>query len=330
MEVYTDLAGASCIKPIDISELELFSDSSCALHWLKSSECELNKMQKVSVFVLNRIASIRRLCDVHSVKFSFISGKDNPADCVTRCLSPKLLAKSCFISGPKLSLQESDFVTVTIPCPEFCVSSNSVSDVVFSEPVVDSSKFSSFRRLVLLYRRVIMCARKWRLKAGLSVEKDTNCFAEAANLIIRSEQHKHFKDVFSYFRIKDPRLVDIPPLVSQFNIFKDSFGILRIKSKFKKWFGNNHSFPILLPSKSYLTNLIIMDVHIQLQHGSFYSVLSELRKKYFIPKNFSVVKNVVKQCLPCRRFNSRTIKLNQSCYKEFRYDPIYSIFLYFC
>ena len=64
-----------------------------------------------------------------------------------------------------------------------------------------------------------------------------------------------------------------------------------------------------------------MDLHEQMSHSGCYSLLTELRKRFWIPHFFSVVKKVLKTCVPCRRFKERTIKLNQSHYKEFRIDP---------
>ena len=135
------------------------------------------------------------------------------------------------------------------------------------------------------------------------------------------DQKRNFPDIVSYFEGKTNVLKDIPPLVNQFNIFQDPCGILRVKSKFKKWFGHENQFPILLAPKSHLTMLIIIDCHIKLGHGGCYSVLAEIRKHYFIPKHFSVIKGALKQCVSCRRFNSRSVKLNQNCYRDFRAHP---------
>ena len=80
-------------------------------------------------------------------------------------------------------------------------------------------------------------------------------------------------------------------------------------------------FPILLYRDSTLTKLIIMDLHIQYSHSGKYFILREMKKVYFCPKIFSKVKNVLQACLICRRLNRRTIKLNQSPYRDFRVNP---------
>ena len=87
LDVYRDLAGSSCVKPIDIVELCVYSDSLVSLSWLNSYSSEMSKMQKRTVFVMNRIHRIVRLCEEHSIQYSFISGVENPVDVVTRCFS---------------------------------------------------------------------------------------------------------------------------------------------------------------------------------------------------------------------------------------------------
>ncbi|XP_064093033.1 uncharacterized protein LOC135205806 [Macrobrachium nipponense] len=106
---------------------------------------------------------------------------------------------------------------------------------------------------------------------------------------------------------------------------KESF---RVKSKFKKWHVNsNQGFPILLSKNSALTNIIVNDIHVQLAHSGCYAVLSELRKSFYIPCHFSVVKKCLKKTMcHCKRFNARTIKLNQSQYREFRSNPPHTPF----
>ena len=91
--------------------------------------------------------------------------------------------------------------------------------------------------------------------------------------------------------------------------------------KFKKWHSTSQNFPILLSSTSDLTRIIVLDCHLQLAHSGIYSVLSELRKQFYIPKHFSTVKKYLRKCVHCRRFNARTIKLNQSQYRDFRANP---------
>ena len=39
------------------------------------------------------------------------------------------------------------------------------------------------------------------------------------------------------------------------------------------------------------------------------------------PSYFSLVKNTIKSCIQCKRFNARSVKLNQNAYRDFRANP---------
>ena len=145
-------------------------------------------MQKCSVFVLNRLQSIQQRCQKFPVQFGFITGKNNPTDCVARCISYKQLLRSTFLVGPDLSnmLSEdnlgSKVTKVAIPNPQMMPVVNLVpsegsersdvfhcgSDVPLTSCSVsaessgfllDPSHFSSFRRLVSLHRSFNLCSK---------------------------------------------------------------------------------------------------------------------------------------------------------------------------
>ena len=326
LDTYEDLAGPSCIKPINVQKIILFSDSLCSLHWLHSSSVKLDKMNKHSIFVQNRIQHIERLCERYPVTFRFISGTDNPADLVTRCISPKQLCSSNYFSGPNLSC---DFPELTFVIPSF-KGESSVETSAFtlgaSEPegLINIEEFSCFRKLVRAYRRVLKCIETWKIKhlSNYIPNSINNYFALAIARLLKHEQHKYFSDILYYFEKGFCPTKEVPSLVFQLNLFLDEQGLIRVKSKFHKWsYGSNDNFPILLPRDSHLTKLIIWDAHIKLFHTGCYAVLAELRKHYYIPKQFSVIKKILKECVHCRRLNCRTVKTNQNCYREFRVDP---------
>ena len=121
-EIYSEISGPQCINPINIKEINLFTDSLCSLHWLKAAAYGFEKMEKRSVFIMNRLRYIQRLCESFPITFLFVSGKVNPADCITRCISYKVLLKTNYISGPNPtdSYNEnysSEDISLTLPNP---------------------------------------------------------------------------------------------------------------------------------------------------------------------------------------------------------------------
>ena len=70
-----------------------------------------------------------------------------------------------------------------------------------------------------------------------------------------------------------------------------------------------------------MLQLIIKDAHEKLYHAGKYIVLSEIRKVYYVPTIYSIVKKLLNQCITCRKLNERPIKLNKSNYRDFRIEP---------
>ncbi|XP_068243395.1 uncharacterized protein [Palaemon carinicauda] len=326
LEIYKDLSGSACLKPLKVNNIYVYTDSLCALHWLNSAALKLDKLNKHSPFVVNRLHNIQRMCETVPIKFSFISGKNNPADIITRCVSYNQLQNSCFFSGPNLSINEVPELSTTIPAfemPTEVQATPSTAQVIeVANNLIDINNYSNFRKLLLIFRRIFLVVHKWKLKAKIACSPVANYFAQAINYLLNNEQRKHYPEVYSYLQHGLNSRKDIPPIITQLNVFLDSQGLLRVKSKFKKWnYGLRGNYPLLLHPDSHLTKLIIWDAHLKLLHSGCYSVLTELRKHYYIPKHFSVVKKALKQCVHCRRFNNRYIKLNQNFYRDFRADP---------
>ena len=111
-------------------------------------------------------------------------------------------------------------------------------------------------------------------------------------------------------------------LVRQLNLFIDKVGLIRVCSKIphNKNYGSNY-FPVLSAKNGVVTQLIVATAHSKLCHGGVYSVLTELRRKFWIPSCFSVVKRVLRSCVHCRRYNGRPLKLNQSPCRDFKLNP---------
>ena len=146
--------------------------------------------------------------------------------------------------------------------------------------------------------------------------------------MIRTDQIFHLSDIIDNFR--NPKCGKIPNLVKQLNIYLDEDAVLRVLGKFKEWRANkNLNHPILLVRNSHLTNLIVNHIHQKCNHAGLYTILSQFRKCFFVPKVYSSVEQVLKSCLVFRRYNARTIKLNQSDNRGFAWEPTWnSVYVY--
>ena len=344
MDVYNELHSESSAVPVDITNLQLYADSLVALSWINKYVNKLDKMQKCSVFVMNRLESISRMCSVNAVTFQFVSGLENPADVITRPISYKQLLKTNFHSGPQnlnseRGPQPDEGICFRVPNPssqsdtaaQLCVEATAVknTDCESLGKILNFHRYSSFQILVRAYRNAIKYVRLLKNKitkvsgncCELNSVTSSNSFVSASINILRAAQRDAFSSVFEYFDNRLP-VKCMPNIVGQLNIFKDENGLLRVRSKFKEWHVNfNREFPILLPNNGPIVQMIVNDCHHRMAHAGCYSVLGQLRNQFHIPRSFATVKKILNECVVCRKQNARTIKLNQSFYRDFRENP---------
>ncbi|XP_066944612.1 uncharacterized protein [Macrobrachium rosenbergii] len=340
VDIYKELSGSENVSPINITKLVVFSDSAVALSWLNSRTNKFDKLRKLNIFVMNRLHRIENLCETVPVTFKFCTGIINPADCTTRSMSYKRLIKSNFFTGPDFiqDVLEDDSMDITIPNPltnVLEVSEGQCEIRTVTEPEMGdlfntAVESSSWLHMISVYKYVLTFINNIKMKLKnklgkydhLEVFSNDEISVKAWQMIVLHDQRQKFPEVFKYFKERNPQIRDIPNIVSQLNLFIDKkSGLLRVKSKFCKWRDNGNEFPILLSKNSELTEEIIRKFHVKLAHSGVYATLSEARKQFWIPCSFSTVKKVLKACVHCRRFNGRTIKLNQSPYREFRVSP---------
>lgn len=350
IDTYDELTGTDNVLPTSINNLILYTDSYIALNWLNSYVVKLDKLKNLSVFTINRLSRVIKLCEKKPITFKFVSGVENPADFVTRAISSKKLRGSNYLSGPKFlynkelneTISNSDLIEVTVPSP-LANQTDIVPEVSINAASVERdpglelydyiiTRYSTFRTVFNAYSGMFRFINK--LKARLIAKneqkfKHLNCIKEDNLLslvtlyIIRCDQQIHFSEMFRYFNRKKVPLKEIPELVKRLNVYPDKDNILRVNSKFskKKRYWQTLYFPILLSYDSVLAKLMIRDLHIKLAHVGRYTIMAEFRKMFWLPKLFSFVKNVLTECFICNRFNHRAVRLNQNAYRNFRVNP---------
>jgi len=328
-DIREQLSGEKLLNPIVVSELQVYCDSMVALSWLDGITNKLDKSQnKLSVIVRNRLSKIIKLCEAMPVTFLYITGEENPADKVTRAISKKLLDKSKYYTGPDFLKADStlpNVCKVTIPCPRFVFNHSAIRvNAEREEPIhlIPLSRYSSFAKYVGVLGVVIKFVNKLKCKvrnvqSGIS---DSEYMKLARSHLIVVDQRLHFPDAVKVLSTDNCKISDLPNIVKQLGVYLDAAGILRVRGKFGKTLPDYES-PVLLSKCSELANLIIGDIHVGMSHSGKYAVLAELRKYFYIPKCFSKVKMVLKNCTHCRRFNSKTVQLNQSDYRLNRLAP---------
>ena len=106
------------------------------------------------------------------------------------------------------------------------------------------------------------------------------------------------------------------------NLFDDKAGLLRLKGRFaNSKLRYEQQYPALLRSDSHFTKLIIWDAHEATMHHGVESTLARIRSRYWIIKGRKTVKNVLRMCAVCKRYQGRPLRSPASPdLPEFRVD----------
>ncbi|GFX08510.1 integrase catalytic domain-containing protein [Trichonephila clavipes] len=88
----------------------------------------------------------------------------------------------------------------------------------------------------------------------------------------------------------------------------DDEGILRVKTKIlNRDDERSFLYPILLPEKCELTKLLIRDVHKKNCHAGIQMMQCLLRERYWIIRARKAIKNVLYNCIFCKRFKVKSL-----------------------
>ena len=137
-----------------------------------------------------------------------------------------------------------------------------------------------------------------------SAELPVHVLEKAEYLLIHEEQHHYYADELNKLAIE---LNHTKPAIKQSSsIYKlDPFireGLLRVGGRLSRSslpYSAKHQ--ILIPHKSPLAKLILHDIHSQVGHQGKNSMTAELRKRFWIPKLGTAIRNVTSRCVLCRK-----------------------------
>ncbi|XP_055615231.1 uncharacterized protein LOC129761531 [Toxorhynchites rutilus septentrionalis] len=99
---------------------------------------------------------------------------------------------------------------------------------------------------------------------------------------------------------KDSALYKLSPIF-------DREGVLRMHGRIDacEFASNDTKHPILLPKSHHVTELIVLDVHLQYCHLNHQTVLNEIRQRYYVPRLRTVYRRIRNRCQLCRIRNAK-------------------------
>lgn len=288
----------ACHNRIHINRILAFSDSTVALCWAHSSP------HRWDTFVGNRVAKIQS--ELLPQNLYHVPGKDNPADCLSRGLTPaQILDHSLWFRGPSWtqSLPEewpvSPFNPSTVSEPPEQKKHTLVTAAPreLSPILLLSNRLSSWSKLlrcvVYVCRFVkILPPREYIVAADLD---------KAELIVLRELQRNYFSTEFNSLKSNKPcsrALQVLKPFLQD--------GLIRVGGRLSQ---SNLAFeqkhPVVLPRKDHALNLLVDYYHKKNCHAGPDLLMSILRQKYWIFSARNLIRSRVHKCVPCYRLRPK-------------------------
>ncbi|XP_035205973.1 uncharacterized protein LOC118181004 [Stegodyphus dumicola] len=254
----------------------MWTDSLIALHWIKG------KASKWKPFVSNRVSEIQSRTD--PADWNHCSGQDNPADFISRGATvEKFMSSSIWMQGPEwLRLKKRDWPKGSNY--EICLE---ISPEVYCEKRIGYYD---------LYTTL-------NLKLNDVCELSTEELNEAEIIWTKTVQSEAFAEELSSLR--QGKTISKTSSILELNPFLNNDGIMHVGGRLQKSrLSYLQRHPIIMPSKHHFVNLLVWDAHSKVFHGGISETLIEIRERYWIIKGRQTVKNILRKCILCKRFNS--------------------------
>ncbi|XP_076549197.1 uncharacterized protein LOC117611418 [Osmia lignaria lignaria] len=307
--------------PLTISVERYWTDSTIVIAWIGSPP------NKWKTFVANRVAEIQSITLIDN--WSHISSLDNPADIISRGMTPSALVTSTlWWSGPTWLSRDARHWPVsgisTTEVPE-------ARAVKVSLAVLDPSKYSMFGKYSeysRLLRVVAFCLRfidRIRNNASLTggaTQNRLSCLEinRARVTIFKLVQEETFHD--ELIELKRGEMVSKRSCLYSLSPFLDEGGLIRVGGRLVNApikYDKRH--PIVLPAKHSFSDLVIRYEHIRLLHAGCQQVLASLRESVWLINARNNVRRVVRSCVRCFRVKPSAIETSMGQLPASRVTP---------
>ena len=309
---------------IGTEDIYYFTDSAVVLYWLYSGSYSW------PILVANRVTIIKSLSDIEH--WLHVDTTENPADIASRsCDLADLIDNDLWFHGPSFITRDirSGKSTLTgyaiayeLPKPDGIMNEiktvlsistrkNGVNDVHIDK-IMNIERFGTYKKLMTASQFMLKFVHNLfnsinKIPNNVLFQQNVFKYTLAEIFWIQAIQRDHFKDLFSLCNDSKATVSACSKLIfREHHIYLDQeLGILRCSSRMQnsqlKSFAKS---PILIPSKSWFTYLLIKHAHETVGHNGVPQTLSHLRNEFWILQGRRTVKSVIKDCVPCRRVHA--------------------------
>ncbi|CAH2083690.1 unnamed protein product [Euphydryas editha] len=283
-------------KEISIPRMEL-----CAA--LLATKLIHEVVQSVDNIVSNRVSEILTILDRE--QWNHVSTDQNPADCASRGLSvTDLIQHNLWWTGPDF-LRKDNHVNASM---NFTTNEEerhikALAAVVLKEEFI-WIRFSNLSKLlrVLSYCKKFLMLRVPKKQRVINRIVTAEEMQNIMQICVKKTQELHFSEELQQLKSQG-YVVKRSPLHT-LNPFLDRNGLLRVGGRINKShedFDKRH--PLIVPSDSHITKLIVLDAHHRTLHGGPQLMLNYLRAKFWIIRARERVKKCYRECIICTRYS---------------------------
>lgn len=298
---------------VPIHDIYYWTESTIVLSWLSAEP------QLWQTFVRNRVSEIQQLAQIN--KWHHVFSANNPADIISRGVSPKEIANSAlWRNGPSFLSQRPELWPEQSHISKFMRKSDipernnkvitllSLEKDAFVNDLIN--RYSTFTKLLRVLAFCLRFIHNLKMpsesrRTGFLVVRELE---DATLVLIKLVQSQGFSDDIR--SLKATNTVKSTSRLKSLNPFIDKFEILRVGGRLRNSkLTHDSKHPILIPHNHTLTTLIIRYEHLRNLHSGPQATLASVRQKYWPLNDKQVVKGIIRKCIPC--FKARPILSSQ-------------------
>lgn len=167
----------------------------------------------------------------------------------------------------------------------------------------NSSIIKRFSSLTKLKRVIAYCLRfksnalnSNRSNQPLTVQETNKALIIVIKICQADEFHQELHD------LRDQRKINSKSKMLTLHPFLDDDGIIRVGGRLRHApIEYSRKYPIILPKKHHLTELIIRDAHYRNLHAGTQAILADVRNNYWPISGKDAIRRVLKKCIICYR-----------------------------
>uniref|UniRef100_A0A1U7XZ01 Uncharacterized protein LOC104241631 n=1 Tax=Nicotiana sylvestris TaxID=4096 RepID=A0A1U7XZ01_NICSY len=299
----------------------MWSDSTVVLGWINS------KASNYHTFVANRISDIQQITSTEQWKH--VRSEENPADLISRGLTPKGLINNQFwFYGPRflhgsetMWPPQHSHLTCALELRQRAEVSVTAVQIKESLSLFNTIKYNnSLRRLqrIMAYvLRFISATQQSTVRAKetgktkRSVHTRANVLLptatemdEALKTLVKISQEEHFAEEMK--TLHHEKCIKNDSHISSLTPFIDNNGILRVGGRLQaSLLSYDAKHPMLLPYHHSLTKLIFETLHKEHLHVGAQTLLAIVRQRFWPLKGKNIARATIQGCLTCTKAKPR-------------------------